>query len=48
MLDVDVVGDVVVLIDVGYKHTPIKFEVWMVVTMMITMLIPKMMSYSLE
>jgi hypothetical protein len=32
------VGDVVFLIDVAFKHTPIKVEVWMVVTMMITML----------
>ena len=45
MVDGDVVGDAVVLIDVAFKHTSIKIEVWMVVTMMITMLVGKMISY---
>jgi hypothetical protein len=45
VVDVDAMGDVVFLIDVAFKHTPIKIEVWMVVTMMITMLVGKMISY---
>ena len=45
MADVDDVGDVVFLIDVAFKHTPIKIEMWMVETMMITMLVEKMISY---
>ena len=42
---VDVVGDFVFLIDVTFKHTPIKIEVLMVVTLMITILVGKMISY---
>ena len=39
VVDVDVVGDVVFLSDVAFKHTAIKEEVWMEVTMMITVLV---------
>ena len=42
MVDADDVRDVVVLIDVAYKYTPIMIEVWMIVTMAITMLLGKM------
>ena len=45
VVDFDGMGDVVVLIDVAYKHTPIKVEVWMVVTTMIAMLVGKLISY---
>ena len=45
MVAVDVVGDSVVLIDVASMHIPIKIEVWLVVTMMITMLAGKVISY---
>ena len=45
MFDVDVVGDVVFIIDVAFKHTSIKNEVWIEVKMMITVLVGKMISY---